>query len=76
MQKKSHGMLWTTSGRKILSMQATLTFAARNLRRYPTGQARARNGRGHLFFKPASNPIKNQKGSGMKPFRNLLKSIN
>jgi hypothetical protein len=25
MQKKSHGMLWTTSGRKILSVQATLT---------------------------------------------------
>ncbi|MDQ7864518.1 hypothetical protein RCO48_35670 [Peribacillus frigoritolerans] len=26
MQKKSHGMLWTTSGRKILSVQATLYF--------------------------------------------------
>jgi hypothetical protein len=31
MQKKSHGMLWTTSGRKILSVQVTLTFAAMNI---------------------------------------------
>ncbi|WP_251436375.1 hypothetical protein [Peribacillus simplex] len=70
--KEKHRMLWTTSGRKILSMQASLTFVARNLRRYPTRQARARNGRGHLFSIPASNPIKNQKGFGMKRFRNLF----
>ncbi|MFJ7468306.1 hypothetical protein ACIQWI_07095 [Peribacillus frigoritolerans] len=33
MQKKSHGMLWTASGRKILSVQATLTFAAMNIKK-------------------------------------------
>ncbi|MBO0998663.1 hypothetical protein IOC57_13035 [Bacillus sp. SD075] len=31
--KEKHGLLWTAIGRKILSMQATLIFAAMNVKK-------------------------------------------
>ena len=63
MQKKSHGMLWITSGRKNIVGTGDAYFRCHE---YKGAIQLDRQGpemvAGHLFSIPALNPIKNQKG--------------